>query len=365
VTKIATRIVQGVLIADLQGKFFHEADGSLIRDAVEPQIVGVHGVIINLEKVTHFSMGNYGAFGDVIGLYTTATNRGSSLKLLIPESPHGERIRETLRLYGLDALFEIYENEPDALSSFFKTFDDWKTRFSFALTVDTTGRIGIQVLEKFGTGNVSETSVVRPALHGIWLPDALLFPRDEIKSFEHLLNQSPPAPEAAFQEFLELHPRWLYLVGEQYEKAMPQVRLPPFEFRSTLALTPHPAADDAAMIPDFFVKRVGLELWDVLDIKTADARVVVGGKSRRHFSSAVAEATAQLREYSRRLRTPQIKQYLFERYQMTVSEPVAMVIVGRDFCFSSQVEKDQFREQDGVKVYTYDDLSRLAKRRAV
>jgi hypothetical protein len=118
------------------------------------------------------------------------------------------------------------------------------------------------------------------------------------------------------------------------------VRLPPFEFRSTLAPTPHPAADDAAMIPDFFVKRVGLELWDVLDIKTADARVVVGGKSRRHFSSAVAEATAQLREYSRRLRTPQIKQYLFERYQMTVSEPVAMVIVGRDFCFSSQVEKD-------------------------
>ncbi len=311
------------------------------------------------------SFGNYGGVqGHIVGAYTTTVNRGGMLKLLAPDaSSFTARFREFMRITQLETVFEIFGNEADAIRSFGIEPIDLQNHYSIVLTVDAAGRIGAQVVEKFA-GEVSETTIVRPALHGIMFPDHAFFPSGELDDFAKLINQNPPAKEAAFQEFLESHPRWLYLLGEQYEHAIPQVALPPLELRSALAFADG-TPDRAAMVPDFLVKRVGLDLWDVLDIKTADARVVVGGQSRRRFSSAVAEAVAQLREYSRRLRSPQIREYLFERYRMTVSEPMAMIVIGRDFSFRNHVEKDRFREQDGVKVYTYDDLYRLAKRRAL
>ena len=63
--------------------------------------------------------------------------------------------------------------------------------------------------------------------------------------------------------------------------------------------------DYLSLKPDFMLKRVGLDLWDVLDIKASDSRMIVGRKTRRKFSEAVAEAVAQLREYISRIHQKQ------------------------------------------------------------
>lgn len=366
--RIALRKAQGVQILDLFGKFtarsdlYEELIGNAVQEAIASDPVGI---LLNFTNVERFSTGNYGPMGNIIAAYTTAMNRSLPLKLLIPETGKSvEPIRYILQATGLEAIFEIFSDEDIAIRSFHSVASP-EERFTLTLTLDSSGRISVRVLEKFGVGEVMETSAVQPALHGIWFPDETFFPPGELREFEGLLNRNPSAPEAAFQEFFEAHPRWLYLLGEQYEKAVPQVRLPPLEARSTLALTEASSADPSALIPDFLVKRIGLDLWDVLDIKRADTRVIVGGPRRRRFSSAVTEAIAQLREYNRRLRDPKVKDYLFERHRLMVSEPMAMVVMGRDFAFTGPAEKDQFREQLGVRIYTYDDLYRLAKRRSV
>jgi anti-sigma B factor antagonist len=368
---VEQRSVRDIIVLDLIGTLTSEDDGRNLDQKVldccsekTKSANGPNGIILNFEQLKRATFGNYGEFPRIVSCYTTASLRGFILKLLVPDqAPLSKSINNFLAITQLITVFEVFETEKDAVNSFLLPSDQ-NQRFSLSLTVDLSGRIGIQVLEKAGAHEVMETAAVRPALHGIWFPDFSFFPSDELERFKCLLNKNPPAPEAAFQEFLEANPRWLYLLGEQYEKAVPQVRLPPLEIRSTLAFSDG-TADSQTMIPDFLVKRIGLDLWDVLDIKKTDARIVVGTSARRRFSNAVAEAVAQLREYSRRLRTPEVKQYLFERHGMVVSEPVAMVVIGRDFSFSSPAEKDLFREQDRVKIYTYDDLYRLAKRREI
>ena len=37
-----------------------------------------------------------------------------------------------------------------------------------------------------------------------------------------------------------------------------------------------------------------------------------------------------------------------------------MVVIGRDFEFTTLREKDLFKSAEGVRIYTYDDLRRLA-----
>ena len=46
-----------------------------------------------------------------------------------------------------------------------------------------------------------------------------------------------------------------------------------------------------------------------------------------------------------------------------MAEPVATVVIGRDFDFRSLREKAMLASDDNVRVYTYDDLHILAKHR--
>ena len=66
-----------------------------------------------------------------------------------------------------------------------------------------------------------------------------------------MLKSSPPIAGDAFQEFFESHPKWLYLLGEQYESAESKVKLPPLEIRQEFALVDSPS-DSMTMYPDFF-----------------------------------------------------------------------------------------------------------------
>jgi hypothetical protein len=272
---------------------------------------------------------------------------------------------DALRLVKLDTVFEIFPDVPSAIDFFVQRGGISRRHYNLAIVPQTDGRLRIEVLEKLDTAEVSETARSAPSLNTIWLPASSVFEQRDIDEFELLMNADPPVSESSFQEFFERHPQWLFLLGEQYEKALPHAKLPPPTLHPSLAFSPNPASE-MTLIPDFLLKRVSLDLWDVLDIKLPTARTIVGRPSRRRFSQEVADSVAQLREYNRRLRTPETRERLWNEYGVKVANPLAMVLVGRDIDFDgSEEEKDLFRESEGVRVYTYDDLHRLAKRRNI
>jgi hypothetical protein len=237
-------------------------------------------------------------------------------------------------------------------------------RYSLTIGLLPSGHLKVQILDRWGQHPFAEDQGLISAPHGLWVPESVVFLPSEIQEFEKLLNSKHPVPEEAYQEFFEAHPKWLFLIGEQYEKAIHQIRLPPTEIRSEIGLADTPL-EEMWLRPDFLLKRIGLDLWDVLDIKASDCRMVVGKKSRRRFSQAVNDAVAQLREYSARLGENEVRKYLKEKYSLSISEPIAMIVIGRDFDFRTLNERSVLMSGEHVKIYTYDDLHRLARHRSL
>jgi hypothetical protein len=265
----------------------------------------------------------------------------------------------------------LYESgvDPNALAMRLRGYaipshdpDNIIERYSLAITLLETGRLKIDIIERWGKYNFAENKGMISALHGLWLPESVLFLPSEVEEFESLLNAIPPVPEEIYQKFFEAHPKWLYLLGEQYDKSLPQVKIPPIQIHHELALTTS-CVDTMWLKPDFLLKRIGLDLWDVLDIKPSDCLMVVGSSSRRKFSEEVYHAVAQLREYSKRLQQNEIRAYMKRKYGLTICEPIAMVLIGRDFGFKTLQEKSQLKTAEGVRIFTYDDLLRLSRHR--
>lgn len=242
--------------------------------------------------------------------------------------------------------------------------DNVAARCSLAIGELASGRLKAQILERWGRHDLAESPHVVEAPHGLWLPENVLFLPTEIEEFETYLNAQPPLSEQDFQEFFENHPKWLFLLGEQYEDFRAQVPLPPVQLHQEIALAYEPI-DEKPLQPDFLLKRIGLDLWDVLDIKPSDCRMVVGRQSRRGFAAAVRDGVNQLRGYTDRLRQNEVRAYIKKKYQMEVSEPVPMLLIGREFEFKTERARSELRSSEGVRIYTYDDLPRLAKHRAL
>ena len=72
---------------------------------------GRTNILLDLSGVTTIDSSG---IGELVGSYTTVTNRGGKLKLLhLPA-----KLNELLHVTQLITVFEVYENEPDALKSF-------------------------------------------------------------------------------------------------------------------------------------------------------------------------------------------------------------------------------------------------------
>ena len=107
--------------------------------------------------------------------------------------------------------------------------DNVAARCSLAIGVLTSGRVKVQILDRWGRHDLAESPQVVEAPHGLWLPENVLFLPSEIKEFETYLNSQPALSEEQLQQFFENHPKWLLLLGEQYEDFRAQVPLPPVQ----------------------------------------------------------------------------------------------------------------------------------------
>jgi anti-sigma B factor antagonist len=110
--KATTRTVDNVEIISLQGKITIGSGDTQLREVITNAVnAGKTNVLLDLSGVTTIDSSG---IGELVGSYTTVTNRGGKLKLLhLPA-----KLNELLHVTQLITVFEVYENEREAVGSF-------------------------------------------------------------------------------------------------------------------------------------------------------------------------------------------------------------------------------------------------------
>ncbi len=109
---ISTRITTGVAILDLKGEMtFWQGSRELHNQVRELVDTGIRNILLNAQGVGEVDSSGIGEF---VGSYTTVSNRGGHLKLLnLTDKPN-----QVIETTNLNSIFETYDNEQRAISSF-------------------------------------------------------------------------------------------------------------------------------------------------------------------------------------------------------------------------------------------------------
>jgi anti-sigma B factor antagonist len=110
---ISRRELEGVVILDLQGRLVAGPETSALRDAVrELADAGHANAVLNLQEVGFIDSTGLGA---LVICFTTLRKAGGALKLL----NLSRKNIELLVLTKLTTVFELFNDEQDAVNSFF------------------------------------------------------------------------------------------------------------------------------------------------------------------------------------------------------------------------------------------------------
>lgn len=110
--KATSRTAGNVEIISLQGKITIGSGDTQLREVIANAVnSGKTNILLDLSGVTTIDSSG---IGELVGSYTTVTNRGGKLKLLhLPA-----KLNELLHVTQLITVFEVYENENEAVGSF-------------------------------------------------------------------------------------------------------------------------------------------------------------------------------------------------------------------------------------------------------
>jgi anti-sigma B factor antagonist len=110
--KSTVRDVGNVRVLDLEGKITIGGGDVQLRELVEQSVAGGHSnILLNLKGVSHIDSSG---IGEMVGCYTTVARRGGTMRLLNLPS----KINDILQVTQLITVFDVFDNEPEALSSF-------------------------------------------------------------------------------------------------------------------------------------------------------------------------------------------------------------------------------------------------------
>lgn len=109
---IKERVVEGVSVLDISGKIVLGEGDLQVRDRIKDLLAdGQRNILLNLGDVSYINSAGLGA---LIGSYTTVKREGGQLKLVSLT----KRIKDLLAITKLITVFDTYEKEADALSSY-------------------------------------------------------------------------------------------------------------------------------------------------------------------------------------------------------------------------------------------------------
>ncbi len=110
--KVDVRHQDGVTIIAPKGKITIGVGDVALRDSVtESLTAGATKIVIDLQGVS--TIDSSGG-GELVSAYTTVTNRGGKLKLCSLPS----KVADILQLTQLITVFEVFDDEQEALDSF-------------------------------------------------------------------------------------------------------------------------------------------------------------------------------------------------------------------------------------------------------
>jgi anti-sigma B factor antagonist len=109
---IASREVDGVTVLDLSGRITLGEGSVQVRDAIRGLIAkGSKCVLLNMGDVSYVDSSG---LGELVSAYTTAKNQQAEVKLLSLT----KKVHDLLQLTKLYTVFDIWDNEASAISSF-------------------------------------------------------------------------------------------------------------------------------------------------------------------------------------------------------------------------------------------------------
>ncbi len=240
-----------------------------------------------------------------------------------------EEIRQILHNYLQHLLNELED------LGFLVAYDHGRFRIGPALTP----KRGIEGYYYYGPGDKRERRnslfTVDRDLYGISY---------EVEQFEALIN-NPNVSEQELQKFFEDHPH--FLIGSNLAKPIPHPRFA--DMHGNL------------LIPDFVLKPVVAEQrhtkWEVLDLKLPSATLLSGPARHRGFSTAVAKAITQLRNYGDYFQNPDNSATVKSVLGHALRYPRLAVIIGR---LPSQGQLEEFEKAQSrepyVRLVTYDEI---------
>jgi len=110
--KASSRSVNGIEVIKLDGKITIGSGDQQLREIIGNALSsGKTNILLDMSGVTVIDSSG---IGELVGSYTTVTNRGGKLKLLhLPA-----KLNELLHVTQLITVFEVYENEQEAVASY-------------------------------------------------------------------------------------------------------------------------------------------------------------------------------------------------------------------------------------------------------
>lgn len=109
---IEERILENVVVIDLKGKLTIGEGDELLRETINNLMQkGHHNLLLNLGDVPYVDSAG---LGEIVRTYTTVKHQGGTLKLVNLT----KRITDLLAITKLLTVFDTYESEAEAVSSF-------------------------------------------------------------------------------------------------------------------------------------------------------------------------------------------------------------------------------------------------------
>lgn len=110
---VMRKIGNVMTILDLKGKITIGNGDVMLREHINQLLEqGEKNILLNMAEVTYMDSSG---LGELICCYASVTNRGGKLKLLNLIG----KIRNLLQITRLITIFEVYDNEAEAVASFF------------------------------------------------------------------------------------------------------------------------------------------------------------------------------------------------------------------------------------------------------
>jgi anti-sigma B factor antagonist len=109
--KLNTRTKEGVLIVDCSGRIVFGEESAHLRDTIKKLVSENNKIVLNLAGTSYIDSGG---LGTLVALYITARNSSGATKL----ASLTQRVRDLLQLMKLLTVFEVFDNEDNAVESF-------------------------------------------------------------------------------------------------------------------------------------------------------------------------------------------------------------------------------------------------------